>query len=127
MNPFTRTLLEQLKDRRLVEFVVHWDSLEALVIRVYKEKTASEADEREYSDLRLWLQKKFPGWQAHFQPYWQKARIAGELARQDPFTDLLAVPRAGGFIHNRRAMQTLPAARQALNEFLVDRIEQKKG
>ena len=43
-----------------------------------------------------------------------KARLAA-----DPFETLTALPRAADLIDNRRAMQLLPAAREALNRWLL--------
>jgi hypothetical protein len=123
MNPFTRSLLGQIQDEELAAFVRRWDALEALVIRVYKVGEAGEADLAEHSRLRLVLLEAYPGWRPALDPHWRRARLAGELAREDPFAFLLAVPQAAGFIQNWTAMQTLPAAREALNGYLLERIE----
>ena len=32
MNPFTRSLLQRLEDRRLAEFVGYWDALESRIL-----------------------------------------------------------------------------------------------
>jgi hypothetical protein len=123
MNPFTRSILKRLQNRRLQPFVEHWDRLEALVIRVYKSRAAGPQDEAEYRQVRSWLLVHYPTWQTVLEPYWRSAPIGGEPASQDPFTDLLSNPAASGFIENWKAMQTLPAARQALNEFIVAQIQ----
>jgi hypothetical protein len=123
MNPYTQTLVKQLKDNRLVDFVAHWDRLEELVIRVYRAKYAAPDDEQEYQVLRSWLLGEYPHWQAVLESYWPLALVAGQPPREDPFTFLLGVPTASSFVRNRSAMTTLPAARQALNQFLQARIE----
>jgi hypothetical protein len=122
MNPYTQTLVKQLKDPRLVDFVVHWDLLEELVIRVYKAKRADTEDEGEYQRLRSWLLGAYPDWQASLGPYWPLALVAGQPPAEDPFAFLLAVPAASGFVKNRSTLTRLPAARQALNQFLHDRL-----
>ena len=123
MNPYTQSLVKYLKDSRLVEFVVHWDRLEELVIRIYKGKSAAPEDEQEYQSLRTWLLGEYPHWQAALGAYWPLALVAGQPSKEDPFTFLLSIPAAGNFVGHRAAMTTLPAARQALNQYLSDRIE----
>lgn len=123
MNPFTQSLLRHLQDRELAEFATSWDSLEGLVIRVFKDKAALEEDQAEFQRIRAWLLEHYPRWQVALQPYWQATRVAGEFAREDPFAFLLSVTEAAAFVNHKRALVTLPAAREALNQFLVDQIE----
>jgi hypothetical protein len=120
MNPFTKALLTQINNPSLVEFIENWDLLEALVIRVFKNKSITRADEAEHQRLRDWLRKNYLLWQPALLSYWPKALVAGELAQEDPFAFLLAVQEASDFVNNWAAMQTLPAAREALNRYLVD-------
>lgn len=122
MNPVTRSLLQRLKNRRLEEFVTYWDALERMVIRVYKGKRATAEDEAEYERLRRGLQKHYPRWEKALRPYWQGKQAGGEPVREDPFLALFSVPQASGFIQNWTAMQTLPAAREAINEYIVAQI-----
>lgn len=120
MNPFTQAILKRKKDRRMRDFVRYWDALEALVIRVYKAGCATPEDEKEYRRVRAWLQKNYPRWQRELDPYWRATRIAGEPAAEDPFASLIARSSAAEFVGDWRAMQSLPAAREALNEFLIN-------
>jgi hypothetical protein len=124
MNPYTGSLFHRIQDPRLAEFVMHWDPLEALVIRVFKGKSASPEDETEHCQLREWLLNDYPNWKSTLEPYWQVALVGGHAPQKDPFEFLLSVPQASGYIKNWAAMQNLPAARQALNQFILDRIEQ---
>src|SRR5687767_2796943 len=124
-NPFTESLIRQIKNDSIVRFVSYWDRLEALVIRVYKGKDATADDEREWSQIRVWLQKEVPGMKDVLYPFWQGATIGGEPAREDPFERLINFGQARDFIGNWAAMQTLPAARQALNQWLVDLIKKQ--
>lgn len=119
MNPFTRAILKRKQDRRLNEFVRHWDALEALVIHIYKAGSASPEDESEHRQLRAWLLEDYPRWQADLEPYWHAASVAGEPATEDPFAYLMAKSSVVEFISDWRAMQNLPAAREALNEYLM--------
>ena len=120
MNPFTQSLLRQVKDRRLVEFVTHWDELEALVVRVYKSADASALDVSEHARIRAWLRQHYPQWAAKLSLYWPRTRAGGEPLAEDPFMRLLAPAHAAAFVDNWAAMQTLPAAREVLNMLLVD-------
>lgn len=127
MNPFTRFLLRRLSGRKeaqtrdagLEAFVEHWDALEALVIRVFKAKIADEADAAEHARVRAWLLEYYPAWQAALAAYWTGKRAGGEPIASDPFVWLLAIERAEDFVMNWPAMQMLPAAREALNEFVM--------
>lgn len=132
MNPYTRSLLKQIKDPRLDRFVEHWDRLEALVILVYRQGAAASQDRTEHRRLRSWLKKNYPRWQPQLlsrQLFSLRppTSIGGKLAREDPFEALLVVPDAAGFVQNWAAMQTLPAAREALNQLLISLSEQNKG
>jgi hypothetical protein len=126
VNPFTRFLLRRLgrladqpPEDGLQAFVERWDALEALVIRVFKAKSAGQADLAEHAQLRGWLVEHYPHWQAALAVYWPGKRAGGQPLESDPFAWLLAIERAEGFIMNWRAMQTLPAAREALNEYVM--------
>lgn len=123
MNPFTQSLLQRITNPALVEFVTRWDELEFLVIRVFKGSAASGSDEQKYCELRAWLEQAYPLWERDLEPYWRAAKIGGEPAAGDPFRVLLQVQEAADIVGNWRAMQTLPAAREALNHFLLDQIQ----
>lgn len=125
MNPFTRFLLKRLgrqpgtPEAGLQAWVERWDALEALVIRVFKARAADAADEAEHAQVRAWLLEHYPVWQAALAVRWPGKRAGGEPLETDPFAWLLEVERAEGFVLNWRAMQVLPAAREALNELVM--------
>jgi hypothetical protein len=124
MNPFTRAILAKLRldkrrDRQAQDFVRRWDALEALVIRVYKAGQVSPEDETEHRRVHGWLTVNYPAWQPGLEPHWRLTRVAGELATEDPFAYLIEKQNAARFIGDWRAMQALPAAREALNNFLI--------
>ncbi|MEZ4518421.1 MAG: hypothetical protein R3C44_16905 [Chloroflexota bacterium] len=66
------------------------------------------------------LRDEYPHWEPTLRPYWQQAKAAGELARQDPFQLILDLPGPQAIPDNWIIMQYLPAAREAINRFLVD-------
>ncbi len=119
MNPFTRFLSQWSKDEPLHEFIPHWDTLEALAIRVYKSGRATAEDEVQHQEARAALQKLYPALSDKLRPYWQQARVAGHPEHGDPFAFLLAPAHAAEFVGHWAALQHLPAAREALNQLLV--------
>jgi hypothetical protein len=123
MNPFTRFLMGQRDDRPLNQFVAAWDDLEALVIRVFKGKRATAADATQFARLQADLQEQYPQWRAALAPLWAATLVGGAPPTADPFTDLLATPTAADFVDNWGAMQRLPAAREALNKLVLDRLK----
>ncbi len=123
MNPFTQSLLARLEDSEAEQFVQRWDELEALVIRVYRRGEARPDDLAAYRRLRAWLTGRYPQWRPRFFDYWQGTRVAGQVAREDPFEALFKPDSAGAFVDNWLAMQTLPAAREGLNGYLLARLE----
>jgi hypothetical protein len=122
MNPVTRSLAKQLEDPLVIDFVAHWDRFEALIIRVYRTERATPEDTAEHQRLRGWLSQAYPQWQDELRRHWPHVRVAGEITREDPFRHLMSVDAAGDFVGNWAVMQTLPAAREALNLLLLDLI-----
>ena len=120
MNPFTRSLMSRVTEPALIDFVRHWDELEALIVRVYRSATATPEDEAAHVRLRRWLLAAWPGFQARLAAYWPRTRIGREPAQEDPLARLLAIERAADVVDNWAAMQTLPAARETLNLLLLD-------
>lgn len=125
MNIVTRALLEQVRDEALEGFIQSWDRLEELVIRVYKRGRVTEEDQAEFNELRAILQASYPDLAPSLEPAWRKALVGGEPAREDPFLFLISTQDAFGFIDHWKAMQTLPAAREAINTYLIEKIERK--
>lgn len=119
MNPFTRFLRQWTNDNTLHQFIEHWDPLEQLIIRVYKNKQATPADETQYNQLRPWLLKSYGKLEPHLKPYWQQSQVGGTKQHGDPFQHLLTHQHAHQFHDNWLALQHLPAAREALNQLLV--------
>jgi hypothetical protein len=120
MNPFTRFLSQWTKNRALSDFIVYWDRLEKLVVLVHREKLPLAAAEPEFAQVWPWLRQQYGAWEAVLWPYWQQTKAAGELTQTDPFQLLLDLDTPSAILDNWRAMQHLPAAREALNLFLRD-------
>lgn len=120
MNPFTRFLRQWIRDDAgLDELVEHCDALESLVVGVYKAGEATATDEARYLEIRRWMRDNYPSWQEALRPFWQQAQVAGRPAAEDPFLRLTAPESASAFAGDWEAMQVLPAAREALNRFVI--------
>jgi hypothetical protein len=121
MNPFTRFLRSRQPDApaALDEFVERWDALESLVINTYRAGQADSDTEQAYADLRAWLTRRYPAWADTLAPFWREAREAGAPPPSDPFVRLFTPATASAFVGNRALMQALPAAREALNRYLL--------
>lgn len=120
MNPFTRSLMAHVTEPALIDFVRHWDDLEALIVRVYRGGKATPDDEAAHAQLRRRLLPAHAGFQARLAIYWPRTRIGREPAQEDPLAQLLAIERAADVVDNWAALQMLPAARETLNLLLAD-------
>lgn len=98
---------------------MHWDSLEILVITVFKSKQSTAEDEQNYQIVKQWFNAHYSGWQAKIVPYWQDVLAGGEPVESDPFLLLVSAETAADFNGDWRAMQLLAAARETLNKLLV--------
>lgn len=120
MNPFTRFLNQWSQNRSLSEFISYWDRLEQLVVLVHREKMSLAEAEPQFAQVWPWLRQQYGNWAEGLRPYWQKTKAAGEPTQTDPFQLLLDLENPAAILGNWRAMQHLPAAREALNLFLRD-------
>lgn len=125
MNPFTRFLSQWGGNPQLEELITHWDTVEFLAIHVYKQKRASADEEAQYQTAKKWLDQHYHHWAGDLEPYWRESAVGGTLDHQDPFRFLFENETAVGFVDNWKALQHLPAAREALNQFLVAQGETK--
>lgn len=128
MNPVTQSLVEQLNDPALIEWVEAWDKIEQVVIRVVRGAAVSMRDEQDFIATKRWLSRRHPDYQAVLEPYWRSAIIKGSgLATHDPFELMLAFEQASDFVGNIDAMRLLPAIRQSINEWLLDTVNARKA
>ena len=119
-NPFTRFLRQKAADDGFDAFIDRWDRLEWVVVGVYRDKIDRAAAEVHYAEVWPWLRQQYPRWQAALQPHWQATRAAGEPTQVDPFALLLDIAAPADIVGDWRAMQHLPAAREAINRYLVE-------
>lgn len=125
MNPVTRGLLAQLEDPQVAEFAEDWDTLENLVVEIYRQKSVTFEQQQTFFDVQQRLQQSYPRYEEEFGRYWPHVRVKGELVVGDPFQALIRQSGAKAFVENWDAMRTLPAARESLNQMLVARIAAK--
>lgn len=125
MNPFTRRLLDDLDDPAIREFVQGWDTLETLVISIYRAGTATGQDEADFATIRAHLAGSYPQYTEALAPYWPQAKAGGQRVESDPFLILLGFEHAGAFAGNWGAMQLLPALRESLNGWLLDQLARR--
>lgn len=121
MNPFSKYLRQFTTDREFDAFVAQWDVLESTVIGVYRQKMTIEQAQADFTTTWPKLRQAYPQWEPRLRPYWQATRAAGEPTQIDPFQLLLSIPNPKAIQGDWNAMQHLPAAREALNRYLVDR------
>ena len=121
MNPVTRRLLDEIDDPQLAAFALAWDELEECLVGIYRDRTCSPRVERRYADLRSSAEKGLGKWEKALRRHWLATRINGTPPAQSPFRSVVAVQRPGDVIDDRAMMRTLPAAREALNNLLLER------
>jgi len=122
-NPVTTSLLSRIADGELARWVHDWDEFERLAVRVYRRGRASLRTRWQYRRLRGQLVSQYPRWQDQLSAHWPGLLAAGKRLRQDPFAALLAIENASAFVDNWQALQLLPAAREALNAYLIGRLQ----
>lgn len=123
MNPVTQGLLAQLNEPSLATFAQNWDDWESLIIEIYRQKTVSFAQQERFFVLREALQPEYAALAAELGQFWPHVRIKGESLTTNPFEALLVLPAAKQVVENWTAMRYLPAAREAINQLLMGRIE----
>lgn len=120
MNPFTKHLRQGSTDDEFARFITLWDRLERLVIDVYKAKQSTSTADADFRLIWSQLRIEYPVWEQALHPFWTLTRAAGEATRTDPFLLLLAIENADAIPGDWRAMQHLPAAREAINRYLLE-------
>ena len=123
MNPFSKFLRQWAKDATLDEFVAHWDQLEIVVVRVYRQKMPVAEAEKEFAVVWPWLRQQYGMWEGRLRPFWPQTIAGGQPTQQDPFQLLLSLTQPEDILDNWTAMQHLPAAREALNQFILSQSE----
>lgn len=119
MNPFTKFLGQWAADPHLDEFVAYWDRLEKLTILVYREKMPAAEAETEFNVVWPWLREQYGRWAGALKPFWQQTTAAGQPTQADPFRLILEKQSPADIPGDWRTLQHLPAAREALNQYLL--------
>ncbi len=123
MNPYTQYLMEQLEDAVLAKFVRAWDELEALIIQTYRAGQIDQETRRRLAVLQAALATHYKTLRSQLEPFWRSTKIGGRPVELDPFDAILSFATREQLIDNWTAMQTLPAARESLNQYILSRIE----
>lgn len=119
MNPFTQFLSQWSRNRQLQEFISYWDRLERVVVGVYRRKMTVAAAEGEFAEVWPWLRRVYPTWAGDLRPFWEATQAGGAPTQRDPFHMLLDKEQPADILGDWAAMQHLPAAREALNQFVL--------
>lgn len=89
---------------------------------VHRKKMTEAAATTEFAEVWPWLRQHYRTWRDGLRPYWQQTKAAGLPTQTDPFELLLELDSPTAILGNWRAMQHLPAAREALNRFIQDQF-----
>jgi hypothetical protein len=119
MNPFTKFLRQWAADDDFDVFVAYWDRLERLTIQVYRQKVTVATAQPEFEAVWPWLRQQYGRWQPLLEPYWRQTTAAGVPTQADPFLFLLEKESPAAISGDWQAMQHLPAAREALNQYVL--------
>ncbi|MCB8944939.1 MAG: hypothetical protein H6658_14410 [Ardenticatenaceae bacterium] len=119
MNPFSKFLRQWSHNASLDEFAEYWDRLERVVVRVYRRKVTVAEVQEEFAVVWPWLRVQYGRWEGDLRPFWQQTSAGGQPTQQDPFHLLLAFTQPKDILGDWTAMQHLPAAREALNQFIL--------
>jgi hypothetical protein len=122
-NPVTDNLMSRIDDQRLQGWVERWGRLERLAVDVYRRGRVGWWTQHLYRRLRRQLISEYANWKDALAGHWVNQTAGGRPLAADPFASLLAIEDAVDLVENWRALRLLPAARQALNEYLMARIE----
>lgn len=120
MNPFSKYLRQFARDQDFDAFVAQWDVLESVVIGVYRDKMLIEQAQTAFSTTWPQLRQIYPQWEPGLRSCWQLTKAAGELTQVDPFQLLLDIQTPEQIKGDWKAMQHLPAAREAINRYLLE-------
>lgn len=107
----------------LDEFVQHWDVLEQVMVGVYRQKMTPAEAEADFAQAWGWLRSRYGDWREALRPFWQQSKAAGAPTQTDPFQLLLDIATPQDIGGDWRAMQHLPAAREALNQYILSQVE----
>ncbi len=122
-NPFSKYLNQWLDNPDVEQFLSYWDELEYITIRVYQKKMAVDEVRVEFVRIWAWLRENYGDWEDALRPYWQQTISGGQPTRVDPFWLLINKQVPEDILDDWNAMQHLPAAREALNQYILANSE----
>lgn len=120
------SLAQKIKDNPIYAFIGNWEMLEELVTAIYRSGEATPNDQDLFVSLQYALRSHYKKWAGALKPYWQQIKVAGKPNKQDPFQTLIDAPMENGQPDYWDMMQTLPVAREALNQMVLDAIKRKE-
>lgn len=105
--------------KSLQRFVSDWGELESLCIATFKAERFSAQDAQSWSVLRKRITRAYGKFEHDLRPYWAAVKVEGQIVQEDPFRRILSVEALSDVVGNWSLMQQLPAAREALNHFIL--------
>ncbi len=118
-NPFSKFLNQWSEDQNIEQFLSYWDELEFITIRVYQKKMTVDEARKDFVRVWGWLRQSYKDWEDKLRPYWQKTISGGQPTQTDPFWLLINKEKPEDILDDWNAMQHLPSAREALNQFIL--------
>ena len=119
-NPFSKYLNQWSGDPNIERFLSYWDELEFITIRVYQKKMTVEEARPDFDRVWPWLRNNYGEWEVGLRPYWQQTISGGQPTQTDPFWLLINKQTPEDILGDWTAMQHLPSAREALNQYILD-------
>lgn len=123
MKAAAQSLMVKLKDNPIKTFIGNWEMLEELVVSIYRSGEATPTDRELFISLQYALRSHYKKWADALRPYWKRLKVAGKPAQQDPFQMLIDASMHEDKANYWDMMQTLPLAREALNQMVLDAIK----
>ena len=114
-NPFTRFINRSDPESDLARFVAAWDSLEELLIDVFRSREATPEEEGEWAEIRNALRSIYPSVGGQIGSHLRDQPHTGA----DPVSAILSLETVREMIGNRRILQLLPEVREAINRSLL--------
>jgi hypothetical protein len=124
-NPVTASLLSRLEDDALRAFIQAWDALEEMAVEAFRDQLQDPDRQEKHSKLRKDLFKMYPGWEAVFKEVGRSQLEGKRNLAVDPFQSLLNVSALDGLQANWELMRCFPQAREVLNLYPLERLEQE--
>ena len=95
------------------------------MVQVYSEKLPVVEAAEQFDETWGWLREQYPRWSEQLQTFWQQTKAAGQKTEVDPFQLILDIQHPHNILGNWHAMQHLPAAREAINQFVLSESNKK--